>query len=238
MALRGTASEVLITIPSGGVTLSSLHSALNNRFGVEQQSELVKAQLSGCKRRSHETMGDLAHDVRRTVGIAHANMAPEYQGDLALDNFIQALAGTDAGAILSTFRPESLQKAADAAARWEASKSSAGGAGRHAVAIRQVGPVSNDALGARATLGDQVQLERMVQGMIDRRLTRSGPKQWGPGGAGDGPLGGTPIRNEGGYNLEYRRHAPYRVRCFNCGKGGHLQRVCNAPHREEPRPPG
>ena len=67
-------------------------------------------------------MGDLAYDIRRAVGIAHANMAPLYQEDLALDYFIQALAGTDTGALLTTFRPESLQKAADAAARWEAAK--------------------------------------------------------------------------------------------------------------------
>ena len=85
---------------------------------MDQQSELVKAQLSGRKRHLHETMGDLARDIHRSVGIAHARMAPQYQEELALDHFIQALAGTDAGAILTTWRPENLQKAADTAARW------------------------------------------------------------------------------------------------------------------------
>ena len=123
-ALRGAAADVLTTMPPGGITLSGLRSALNNRFGVEQQSELVKAQLSGCKRQPHEKMGDLAYDSH-AVGIVHANMAPLYQEDLALDYFIQALAGTDTGALLTTFRPENLQKVADAAARWEAAKSPA-----------------------------------------------------------------------------------------------------------------
>ena len=101
---------------------------------------MIKAQLSGRKRQPHEKMGDLAYDIRRAVGIGHANMALLYQEDLALDYFIQALAGTDTGALLTTFRPESLQKAADAAARWEAAKPPARGAERHALAVRQVGP--------------------------------------------------------------------------------------------------
>ena len=58
-ALRGTADEVLTTMPPGWITLAGLRSALNHRFGVEQQSELVKAQLSGCKRQPHEKRGDL-----------------------------------------------------------------------------------------------------------------------------------------------------------------------------------
>ena len=48
-ALRGAASEVLTTITWEGATLEDLYSALNNRFGMEQQSELVKAQLSERK---------------------------------------------------------------------------------------------------------------------------------------------------------------------------------------------
>ena len=48
-ALHGAASEVLTTLPLEGVTPADLYSALNSRFGVEQQSELVKAQLGGPK---------------------------------------------------------------------------------------------------------------------------------------------------------------------------------------------
>ena len=48
-ALHSAAAEVLTTMPPGGIMLAGLRSALNNRFGVEQQSELVKAQLSGRK---------------------------------------------------------------------------------------------------------------------------------------------------------------------------------------------
>ena len=112
------AAEVLTTMPTGGITLAGLLSALNSRFGVEQQSELVKAQLSGRKWKPHEKMGDLAYDIRRAVGIAYPNMAPGYQEDLALDHFLQALTGTDTGVLLTAFRPEDLQKAADTAARW------------------------------------------------------------------------------------------------------------------------
>ena len=105
-ALRGAAAEVLTTMPPGAMTLAGLRLALSNQFGIEQQSELVKAQLSGRKRQPHEKMGDLAYDIRRAVGIVHANMAAPFQEDLALDYFIQALTGTDTRALLTTFRPE------------------------------------------------------------------------------------------------------------------------------------
>ena len=72
-------------------------------------------------------MWDLAYDIRGAVGIAHANMAAPSQEDIALDYFIQSLAGTDTGALLTTFQPENLQNVADAAARWEAAKPPARG---------------------------------------------------------------------------------------------------------------
>ena len=100
-APRGTALEVLTMVPSEGVTLEDLHSARKNRFGMDQQSEVVKAQLSGRKRRSQEPLGELAHDIRRLVGIAHANMPPEYREEIALDHFLRAIGGTDVGAMLT-----------------------------------------------------------------------------------------------------------------------------------------
>ena len=107
-ALHGTALEVLTTVPSEGVTLEDLHSALKNRFGMDQQSELVKAQLNGRKQCSQEPLGELAHDIRRLVGIAHTNMPPEYREEIALDHFLRAIGGTDVGAMLTVWRQEKM----------------------------------------------------------------------------------------------------------------------------------
>ena len=97
---------------------------------MDQQSELVKAQLNGRKRRSQEPLGELAHDIRRLMGIAHTNMPPEYREEIALDHFLRAIGGTDVGALLTVWRPDNLQKAADTAACWEAARTPLGGAGR------------------------------------------------------------------------------------------------------------
>jgi len=70
------------------------------------------------------------HWVRRSVGIAHANMPLEYREEIALDHFLRAIGGNDVGAMLTVWRPENLQKAADTAACWEAARASFGGAGR------------------------------------------------------------------------------------------------------------
>ena len=95
--------------------------------------------------------------------------------------------------------------------------------------------MDNRALGAGVGLGSRVELEGMVRDMVDRRLAGSGPWQAAHGRTRDGPLADIPIRNEGG--MDYRRHAPYPVSCFNCGQVGHLPRRCRAPCRERPRPP-
>ena len=139
--------------------------------------KLVKAQLSGRKRQPHEKMGDLASDIRHAVGIAHANMAAPYQEDLALDYFIQALVGTDTGAMLMTFRPENLEKAADTAARWEAARLPARGSERHAITVWQVGSVDGREPGDRTGLGTRVELEGMVRDMVDRIWTMAGGSQ-------------------------------------------------------------
>ena len=56
-ALHGVAAEVLTTLTPGAITLAGLRSDLNNRFGIEQQSELVKTQLANQKRKPQESIG-------------------------------------------------------------------------------------------------------------------------------------------------------------------------------------
>ena len=109
-ALCGTAAEVLTIMPPGAITLSFLCSALNSRFAREQRSELVKAQLIGCKRKLNETIEELACDIHCAVGIPLVTMAASSQEGLALDHFLQVLSGTDIGALLSLWHPETLNK--------------------------------------------------------------------------------------------------------------------------------
>ena len=136
----------------------------------------------------------MAHDIRCLVGIAHANMPPEFREELALDHFLRAIEGTDVGALLTVWRQDSLQKAADTAACWEAARTPLGGAGSHAIAVQQVGPVDNGAMAAGvATMGDRASIERMVQEAVDNRLSRAGPRRLGPEGTRERPSGGTPI---------------------------------------------
>ena len=75
-ALRDVAAEVLTTLPPGAITLAGLRSALNNRFGIEQQSELVKTQLANRKRKPQEFIGELTHDIRHAVGISAKSTLP------------------------------------------------------------------------------------------------------------------------------------------------------------------
>ena len=121
-ALRGVAAEILTTLPPGAITLAGLRSALNNRFGIEQQSELVKTQFANRKRKPQESIGELAHDIRRAVGSAYADMATSAQERLALDHFVQAPSDSDCGAQLAMWHPPTMSQAVDATASYEAAR--------------------------------------------------------------------------------------------------------------------
>ena len=110
---------VLTTLPPGAITLAGLRLALNNRFGIEQQSELVKTHLANQNRKPQESIGELAHDIRHAVGIAYADMAASAQERLALDHLVHALSDTGCGAQLAMWRPPTMSQADDAAARYE-----------------------------------------------------------------------------------------------------------------------
>ena len=121
-ALQGVVAEVLTTLPPGAITLAGLRSALNNRFGIEQQSELVKTQLANRKKKPQEFIGELAHDIRRTVGIAYADIAASAQESLVLDHFVQALLDSDCGAHLAIWHPLTVSQVVDSAAFCEAER--------------------------------------------------------------------------------------------------------------------
>ena len=237
-ALHGVAAMVLTTLPPGAITLAGLRLALNNRFGIEQQSELVKTHLVNRKRKPQESIGELAHDIRRAVGIAYADMAASMQERLALDHFVQALSESDCGAQLAMWRPPTMSQAVDAAARYEVARPLTRGGERHPVAVRLVGPTRNGGSTEEPPPERRADLVEMVRGMVNRQLVRFGPWQVAPMMAPSWPPINAETRNYRGGNSEYRRLIPYQVRCCNCGLTGHLSQDCRTPCSDRLRYPG
>ena len=90
-ALFGAALEVLSAMPGEDISVETLIPALKGLLGVEQQRDLVKAQLAMRKRRPGESIAELAHDIRCAVRIAYYELDASAQEKLALDQFIRAM---------------------------------------------------------------------------------------------------------------------------------------------------
>ncbi|ESO12076.1 hypothetical protein HELRODRAFT_158491 [Helobdella robusta] len=92
LALRGSAAEVLQTIPAEShFNYEVLVSALDLRYGEEHMKQIYRSQLRNRTQRSGESIQQLAQDIERLTLLSYPTSDPEHRDETALDTFIKAL---------------------------------------------------------------------------------------------------------------------------------------------------
>ncbi|ESO05975.1 hypothetical protein HELRODRAFT_160078 [Helobdella robusta] len=92
LALRGSAAEVLQTIPAENhFNYEVLVSALDLRYGEEHMKQIYRSQLRNRTQRSGESIQQLAQDIERLTLLSYPTSDPEHRDETALDTFIKAL---------------------------------------------------------------------------------------------------------------------------------------------------
>ncbi|ESN93966.1 hypothetical protein HELRODRAFT_180381 [Helobdella robusta] len=92
LALRGSAAEVLQTIPAENhFNYEVLVSALDLRYGEEHMKQIYWSQLRNRTQRSGESIQQLAQDIERLTLLSYPTSDPEHRDETALDTFIKAL---------------------------------------------------------------------------------------------------------------------------------------------------
>ncbi|ESO09675.1 hypothetical protein HELRODRAFT_184573 [Helobdella robusta] len=92
LALRGSAAEVLQTIPAKNhFNYEVLVSALDLRYGEEHMKQIYRSQLRNKTQRSGESIQQLAQDIERLTLLSYPTSDPEHRDENALDTFIKAL---------------------------------------------------------------------------------------------------------------------------------------------------
>ncbi|ESO08416.1 hypothetical protein HELRODRAFT_169254 [Helobdella robusta] len=92
LALRGSAAEVLQTIPAENhFNYEVLVSALDLRYGEEHMKQIYRSQLRNRMQRSGESIQQLAQDIERLTLLSYPTSDPEHRDETALDTFIKAL---------------------------------------------------------------------------------------------------------------------------------------------------
>ncbi|ESN94407.1 hypothetical protein HELRODRAFT_164242 [Helobdella robusta] len=92
LALRGSAAEVLQTIPAENhFNYEVLISALDLRYGEEHMKQIYRSQLRNRTQRSGESIQQLAQDIERLTLLSYPTSDTEHRDETALDTFIKAL---------------------------------------------------------------------------------------------------------------------------------------------------
>ena len=122
VSLRGRAASVLIGVPNHSWTYASLKTALERRFGPNQQPNVYLAQLRSRKRKPNESVWDLCEVIRDLVSLAYPDVSGEALNRLALDAFIDSLTSWEMIQFILARQPIGLEQAVDIASEWECYK--------------------------------------------------------------------------------------------------------------------
>ena len=82
-------------------------------------NKLLTYLLTRC-RKTHETLSDLHHDIRRLTVLAYPKLSAEARKEIACDRFTDAVGDPDFAVIVKERAPKSLDEALCIALRLEA----------------------------------------------------------------------------------------------------------------------
>ena len=121
VSLRGPAQELLGDMsPDMRQNYSILVETLQARFGSEGQNELFRAQLKSRRRKSNESLPELAQAIKRLIARGYPNANVALREILALDHFIDALLDSETRLRLKQNKPATLDECVRMAIELEA----------------------------------------------------------------------------------------------------------------------
>lgn len=116
MCLTDDALNCLLLLnPDERHDYNALVGALRRRFGQFEQPGLLRSELSNRRRQPGEQLRVLANDIESLTRRAYAHMPPSVQGELARDQFIQALTPVELRRQTQLAHPRTLQDALEMA---------------------------------------------------------------------------------------------------------------------------
>ena len=120
-ALTGNAAQVLWdTDASTTGSFRKLLTMLKSRYSGERQAEKYRAELQIRRRKPHESLSALHHDIRRLMALAYPKLTADAREEIACDHFTNALSDSEFALKVKKRAPTSLDEALRVALRLEA----------------------------------------------------------------------------------------------------------------------
>ena len=217
--LRGAAQGVLGNLQTAEKhDFEKLVAALESRFSPVNQTELYRATLRDRKLKSSETLPELGESIRRLTHLAYPSAPREVAETLAKDYFVDALPDFDMRLRIQQSRPSYLNDAVrlaveiEAFTRAEKQKQSEKGYAR---------PTQVNKIGETEDPIDK----RSMKEFMDH-VTKSLDSFKGEIKA---------MQSETSKMKQRLFDRRSRVKCFKCGKQGHIQKDCRQQSKEQVR---
>jgi len=80
-------------------------------YSGERQAEKNSAELQIRRRRSHESLSELHHDIRSLMALAYPRLMAEAREEIACDHFTNAFSDRDFALKVKERAPKSLDEA-------------------------------------------------------------------------------------------------------------------------------
>ena len=212
--MRGAALVQLQSLPAGvRENYTELKRVLRLKFVPAERVELHKAEFRARHRDRDEKLSVLASSLRRLVGKAYPEAAPELQDNLAKDQFIDALEDREIRIKLRESGPKTLDEAVSRALQIEAmyEAESRRGKGRSVRVVQEPPQEEKNEL-MELLKQNTTAVNQMVQ-FVQKQHQPSNNREPKQNGRGLGPNAG--------------RSRDLRLRlCFRCHKKGHFMADC------------
>ena len=209
VSLRGSACQVLGTLPLCRCDYRELVRALGSRFNPENQSELYRVQLRNRGRKVNESLPELGQQIRTLVAQAYPGANPEVLEVLGRDFFIDAIDDPDIRWRIYQTKPENLDGAICTAVEFQAYKTAEKQRLGGKRFVRDIAAMEGTSTSADFKESVIKKLEERIN-ELQKQLQLSKSKT-----------------KFGGYQKGYNRKENPSLRCWNCGEAGHVKYNCS-----------
>ena len=239
--LTGMAADAIL---DGGTeelnTYEKVVTALKSRFGTEGQTDKFREELRARRQNTNETLQSLYADIQQLTIKAFPQANAEIRNILGRDAFLEAMIDHECALRIRELDVTTLEGAYKHAVRLQAihkaAKSSNVSSQQCSVVREKATQRSDDQiikdmqrriaqLEASSTVQDVDSMAQAPMFTGSQRMTHRG-SQYG-NRYGNRTYGRYQNSPRGHGQSEYRYYQPERIRCYLCGKEGHIQRHCS-----------